>query len=107
MVFQIDEHDSGVILSHGGARIRVQVVEKRLAHLLRLMPYKEAPDMSKFLLSPMPGLLVRLSVKAGDHVKAGSELAVVEAMKMENVLRAQSDCTVAAVFAVAGCRAGT
>ena len=102
MVFQIDEHDSGVILSHAGARIRVQVVEQRLAHLMRLMPFKEAPDMSKYLLSPMPGLLVRLSVGVGDHIKAGSELAVVEAMKMENVLRAQSDCTIAAVHAQTG-----
>ncbi len=94
MIFQIDNHDSGIILNHGGARIRVQTVERRLAHLLRLMPYKQPADMSKFLLSPMPGLLVRLAVEAGEHVKAGAELAVVEAMKMENILRAKSDCTI-------------
>ena len=58
--------------------------------------------MSKFLLSPMPGLLVRLSVEEGQSVKAGQELAVVEAMKMENVLRAVQDGTVAAVHAGAG-----
>ena len=102
MVFQIDKHDSGIILSHHGARIRVQVIEKRLAHLVRLMPYKQPADMSKFLLSPMPGLLVKLAVKAGDNVKAGGELAVVEAMKMENILRAKFDCTVAEIHANAG-----
>ena len=66
------------------------------------MPYKEPPDMSKFLLSPMPGLLVRVSVKEGQSVKAGEELAVVEAMKMENVMRAVSDGVVAALHAAAG-----
>ncbi|WP_259783212.1 acetyl-CoA carboxylase biotin carboxylase subunit [Aestuariispira ectoiniformans] len=101
-VMQIDLFDSGVILSHDGARARIQVVERRLAPLVRLMPYKEPPDMSKFLLSPMPGLLVRVSVADGDHVKAGAELAVVEAMKMENVLRATQDCVVKKVHADAG-----
>ena len=61
------------------------------------MPVKVAPDMSKFLLSPMPGLLVSLAVKEGDPVNAGEELAVVEAMKMENTLHAERDGVVAKV----------
>ena len=61
----------------------------RQAELYALMPVKAAPDTSRFLLSPMPGLLVSLAVKEGQEVKAGEPLAVVEAMKMENVLRAQ------------------
>ena len=63
---------------------------------------KEPPDLSKFLLSPMPGLLIRLSVEEGDEVKAGEELAVVEAMKMENSLRAEEDVTIAKVMAEEG-----
>ena len=66
------------------------------------MPIKEAPDMSKYLLSPMPGLLTKLSVEVGQEVKAGEELAVIEAMKMENVLRADHDAKVAKVLAAPG-----
>ena len=58
------------------------------------MPEKVIPDMSRFLLSPMPGLLVKLSVEEGQEIKAGQELAVIEAMKMENVLRAEHDTVV-------------
>jgi len=101
-IFQVDRDGAGWILSHDGARSRALVVEARHASLQRLMPFKEPPDMSKFLLSPMPGLLVRLKVKTGDSVKAGEELAVVEAMKMENVLRATSDGVVKEVTAEAG-----
>ena len=63
---------------------------------------KEPPDLSKFLLSPMPGLLIRLSVEEGEEVKAGEELAVVEAMKMENSLRAEEDVVIAKVMAEEG-----
>ena len=66
------------------------------------MPEQVAPDLSRFLLSPMPGLLVSLAVGAGDQMKAGEALAVVEAMKMENVLRAESDVTVKTVLAAPG-----
>jgi propionyl-CoA carboxylase alpha chain len=63
---------------------------------------KIPPDLSKFLLCPMPGLLVRLDVAAGDAVEPGQPLAVVEAMKMENILRAEKAGTVKAVNAAAG-----
>ena len=60
------------------------------------------PDLSKFLLSPMPGLLVRLAVTVGQELKAGEEIAVVEAMKMENSLRATDDVTVKKILAEQG-----
>lgn len=101
-LFQVDRDGAGFVLSHDGARIRVLVLEARHAAYRRLMPYKPPPDMSKFLLSPMPGLLVRLSVAEGEAVDAGQELAVVEAMKMENILRADSAGTIKSVRAGAG-----
>ena len=89
-------------LSQGGSEIEVLVVPPRMAALADLMPVKEPPDLSKFLLSPMPGLLVSVAVEPGQDVKAGEALAVVEAMKMENVLRAERDGVVSAVHAGAG-----
>jgi len=77
-------------------------VTPRTAELSQHMLVKEPADLSKFLLSPMPGLLVKLNVKEGDLVKAGEEVAVVEAMKMENSLRAISDGVVKTVSAAAG-----
>ena len=81
-------------LFHRGTQIDALVATPRAAELTSLMPEKTPPDLSKFLLSPMPGLLVRLAVAEGDEVKAGEELAVVEAMKMENSLRATQDVVV-------------
>ncbi|MEQ9490954.1 MAG: acetyl/propionyl/methylcrotonyl-CoA carboxylase subunit alpha [Alphaproteobacteria bacterium] len=101
-IAQVDPVPAGYVVSHAGTRASVKVIETRLADLQRLMPYKAPPDMSKFLLSPMPGLLVRLAVGEGDTVKPGQELAVVEAMKMENVLRAEQEGVVQAVHAAAG-----
>jgi propionyl-CoA carboxylase alpha chain len=66
------------------------------------MPEKPPPDTSKFLLSPMPGLLARIVVAAGEDVKTGQDLAVVEAMKMENVLRAEREAKVAKVLVGVG-----
>jgi propionyl-CoA carboxylase alpha chain len=59
------------------------------------MPVKAPPDLSKYLLSPMPGLLTKVAVEPGQDVRAGETLAVIEAMKMENVLHAERDCVVA------------
>jgi len=66
------------------------------------MPFKAPPDLSKFLLSPMPGLLVEVAVTPGQTVRAGEKLAVIEAMKMENILLATQDCVVAEVAATMG-----
>lgn len=99
---QVERDAVGYRLTRGGRRSAVHVYHPHVAALATLMPVKEAPDMSKFLLSPMPGLLVSVAVSEGQEIKAGEELAVVEAMKMENVLRAERDGTVAAVKAVSG-----
>ena len=66
------------------------------------MPEKLPPDTSKYLLCPMPGLVVNIEVKEGEEVKAGQALAVVEAMKMENILRAERDATVGKIVAKKG-----
>jgi len=80
----------------------VMVLTPRVAELYRYMLVKKPPDMSKFLLSPMPGLLTSISVKPEQEVKAGEELAVVEAMKMENTLRAERDGKVLTIHAWPG-----
>jgi propionyl-CoA carboxylase alpha chain len=77
-----------------GASHRVTVLTPTVAELARHMIEKVAPDLSRFLLAPMPGLLTRLDVKAGDKVEAGQPIAVMEAMKMENILRAEKSATV-------------
>ena len=91
---QVEKAGSRYRLSNAGGQMDVMVVSPRIAALNQLMPIKEPPDLSRFLLSPMPGLLIRLAVQEGDVVKAGEELAIVEAMKMENVLRAAQDGSV-------------
>ena len=94
VVVQIDRRGVGYRLFHSGSQLDVRVLTEREAALAKLMPYKPPPDMSKYLLSPMPGLLVSLAVKEGQEVKSGETLAIVEAMKMENVLKAERDGTV-------------
>ncbi|MGI9429816.1 MAG: acetyl-CoA carboxylase biotin carboxylase subunit [Bythopirellula sp.] len=89
-------------LLHWGAEVDVMVLTAKAAELLTCMPKKEPPDMSRFLLSPMPGLLSQLMVEEGHVVKRGQDLAVVEAMKMENVLRAERDGTVFKSLATVG-----
>ncbi len=85
---------NGWTLSHRGATVTASVRSPRAAELARHMIEKAAPDTSKVLLCPMPGLVVSIAVEEGQEVKAGEPLAVVEAMKMENVLRAERDVTV-------------
>ena len=87
---------------HRGVQIRALVLEPYAAKLYPLMPHKAAPDLSHLVLSPMPGLLVSLSVSEGDEVKVGDEIAVIEAMKMENVIRAMCEGTVATVHVQRG-----
>ncbi len=99
---QIDRAGITWRLNHAGSRADIKLLTQRGAEMHRMMPEKAAPDLSRYLLSPMPGLLVRVSVAAGEEVKAGQELAVVEAMKMENILRAERDGKVAGIHAEAG-----
>ena len=99
---QVERHKTKYSLFHWGTRADFMVMSARAAELLSLMPEKPAPDLSKFLLSPMPGLLREVAVKVGQEVKAGEKLAVIEAMKMENILKADQDCKVRKVSAAAG-----
>jgi propionyl-CoA carboxylase alpha chain len=94
---QVERDRQTYRLFHGGSQADVSIVTPRAAELLKYMLVKAQPDMSRFLLSPMPGLLVSVAVKEGDAVNAGEELAVVEAMKMENTLYAQRDGVVAKI----------
>jgi propionyl-CoA carboxylase alpha chain len=93
---------NGFLLAHRGAEARTYVYTGREAHAARLMPVKAANDTGKKLLCPMPGLVVSIAVAAGQEVKAGETLAVVEAMKMENVLRAERDGTVKSILVKPG-----
>ncbi len=93
---------NGYRLDWSGYSCEVVVLPPRLAELDKLMPEKLQPDTSKMLLCPMPGLVVSIDVVAGQEVKVGEQLAVVEAMKMENVLRAERDCVVSAIKAAPG-----
>ncbi len=99
---QIDRAKQGYKLRYRGATVAA-VVRTPLAHRLNLlMPEKIAADTSKYLLCPMPGLVKSIAVTVGQEVKAGEPLAIVEAMKMENILRAERDCTVAVIEAKPG-----
>jgi propionyl-CoA carboxylase alpha chain len=89
-------------LVHGGVVRHAQVLSPRAAELLAMIPAKRPADTSRLVLSPMPGLLTQVVVNEGQEVKAGEPLAVVEAMKMENVLRAERDGRVAKLCAKAG-----
>src|SRR5690242_14145713 len=102
VVVQIDSMGSGWRMINEGGQADALVLTPRQAELYAKMPVKAAPDTSKFLLSPMPGLLASVAVSEGQEVKAGEALAVVEAMKMENVLRAVQDGTVKTLHANAG-----
>ncbi|MGM9479996.1 acetyl-CoA carboxylase biotin carboxylase subunit [Roseateles sp. NT4] len=89
-------------IQHGGRSVELTVLNPRAAELQALMPYKAPPDTSKLLLSPMPGLLVHLAAEVGQTVQAGERLAVIEAMKMENILNAQQDVKIAEILAKPG-----
>ena len=89
-------------VQHNGTRIEALVMSPRMAELHKLMPFKAPPDLSRYVLSPMPGLLVEVSVTPGQKVQAGERVAVIEAMKMENVLFAAQDGVVKQVVAAKG-----
>ncbi len=89
-------------VQHNGTRIEALVMSPRMADLHKLMPFKAPPDLSRFVLSPMPGLLVDVAVVVGQKVQVGERVAVIEAMKMENVLFAAADGVVKKVVAAKG-----
>ncbi|HLI20893.1 MAG TPA: biotin/lipoyl-containing protein, partial [Stellaceae bacterium] len=101
-IFQIERNGIGWRLERGGALFDLKVLPPAAAEALARMPAKQPPDLSRHLVSPMPGLLVSLAVVEGQEIKAGEELAVIEAMKMENVLRAERDGTIRKLCAKPG-----
>ena len=102
MVVQVRRKKPRYQLIHKGKIAIALISEKRVAELNELMPEKIPQDMSKFLLSPMPGLLIKVCVEEGQEVKTGEELAVVEAMKMENSLRASKDLKIKSILGSEG-----
>ena len=88
---QVDPCPEGYRLSHGGVQVQALVRTREAAEYAARIPEKAPPDTSRFLMSPMPGLIVSIAVDRGEPVKAGQELLILEAMKMENVLRAERD----------------
>ena len=88
---QVDPCPEGYRLSHGGIQVRALVRTRKAAEYAARIPIKPPPDTSRFVISPMPGLIVSIAVDRGEPVKAGQELLILEAMKMENVLRAERD----------------
>ncbi len=86
--FKVERSASAIVSIHLGAEVDVVVYSSRVAELAKMMPERKPPDMSKYLLSPMPGLLQSIAVESGERVDTGDELAIVQAMKMENILRA-------------------
>ncbi|MBF52983.1 MAG: acetyl/propionyl-CoA carboxylase subunit alpha [Confluentimicrobium sp.] len=102
LVMKVDKITSGFRLRLRGAELKVNVWTPRQAELAALMPDKQPPDTSKLLLCPMPGMIVKIDVEPGQEVQDGQALCTVEAMKMENILRAERRGVVAKVNAAAG-----
>ena len=102
MAMQVRPVLNGFRLAHQGFEVAVQVFTETEAMAARLMPVTTASDSGKKLLCPMPGLVISIAVSEGQEVKAGETLAVIEAMKMQNVLRAERDGTVKKIHATAG-----
>ena len=99
---QVEKTGYAYWITMAGRTRLVRVLSPRAAELNQLMPEKIPPDMSGYLLAPMPGLLVSVAVEKGQSVKEGEELAVIEAMKMENSMRAQQDGVIAEIIAQPG-----
>ena len=102
VTIQVQRRGTALTLHWRGCEITARVRTPRAAELAATMPAKEALDLSRFLLSPMPGLVVALPASEGDTVQVGQPLAIVDAMKMENVLRAARDGRIVAVHAKVG-----
>ena len=102
LIVKVEPTRNGLKMTTRGAIHKVEILPTRVAPLAKHMIEKVPPDLSRFLICPMPGLLVALHVDVGDKVEAGQPLAVVEAMKMENILRAEKSATVKSLNAKAG-----
>ena len=102
LIVEIDRLDMGYQLTTSGVSQKVVVLTPRQSDLYHRMPEKIPADTSNLLLCPMPGLVVKIHVKAGDEVSAGQALAIIEAMKMENILRAEKDGRIEKVSVKAG-----
>ena len=102
VIVQTDRSGTQWDLAHAGVALRATILSAHADTLLARMPVKAPPDMSRLLLSPMPGMVVEILVGEGDDVKAGAPLAIVDAMKMENVLRAGVDGRVAKIAVAKG-----
>jgi propionyl-CoA carboxylase alpha chain len=102
MAIKICPNDAGYQMRYRGADIKVSVFTKRAAELAALMPEKTPPDTSNLLLCPMPGLVISIAVSEGDEVQEGQALATVEAMKMENILRAEKKAVIGKINVLAG-----
>jgi propionyl-CoA carboxylase alpha chain len=102
LTLKVDKITSGFRLRTRGAELKVNIRTPRQAELAKLMPEKVAPDTSKLLLCPMPGLIVKIDVAEGEEVQEGQALCTVEAMKMENILRAERKGVVSKINANAG-----
>ena len=102
MILKVDKCTGGFRIRYRGADLRVKLMTPRQAELHAIMPEKIAPDTSKMLLCPMPGLIVKIDVAEGDEVQEGQALCTVEAMKMENILRAEKKGVVSKINAGPG-----
>jgi propionyl-CoA carboxylase alpha chain len=102
IALKVEKCTSGYRIRFRGADMRVTVRSPRQAELAQLMIEKVAPDTSKLLLCPMPGLIVKVDVAVGDEVQEGQTLCTVEAMKMENILRAEKKAVVSKIHAAPG-----
>ncbi|WP_271949454.1 acetyl-CoA carboxylase biotin carboxylase subunit [Ruegeria faecimaris] len=102
LVLKADKISGGFRIRNRGADMKVHVRRPRQAELAKLMPEKLPPDTSKLLLCPMPGLIVKVDVEVGQEVQEGQALCTIEAMKMENILRAEKKGTVAKINAGPG-----
>jgi propionyl-CoA carboxylase alpha chain len=102
IVLQAQRESIFYVLTYNGITFKAMVMSRSKALLQKLMPFKAPPDMSQYLLSPMPGLLSEICVVVGQQVQVGQKLATIEAMKMENVLTAQNEGVVAQILAISG-----
>jgi propionyl-CoA carboxylase alpha chain len=99
---QVSPAAEGFVIRHRAAKQHVVVLTSLSADLHQRLPEKQAADTSKMVISPMPGLVVSMDVAAGQEVKAGEQLCIIEAMKMQNIIRAERDGVVKTVGAKAG-----